>query len=333
MAENRNQPPPVEYKTDGRYERAVLDPPALPPDGFNPIYNPEDQARLEEFWLPSRPDPEREPDLYEHWKEMFTEPLRFVLAESRSFLVAPFEASSNWSGGYVLPHDGNRFTRVVGRWQVPEVQLGAGPNPKSMPFCCSIWVGLDGKKRWTRSMPQVGTVQTIALDGTRETPSLWWQWWLRDKPSGPNEISGVKIKSGDVVLCSLTVMSPNLVRFHVKNRNTGSFATIAVSEPKPVLGATAEWVVERPADPDLGSGGLDPGPLFPLPDYGSVTLERCAARVEIMPGSGKPHHFHWQPRLIRMIQTLPGPTRTAVISTPVRRGQPQRTLKVLYRRP
>jgi hypothetical protein len=140
----------------------------------------------------------------------------------------------------------------------------------------------------------------------------------------------LKIKSGDVVLC-MTVISPNLVRFHVKNRNTGSFATIAVNEPEPVLGTTAEWIVERPADADLSSGGLDPGPLFPLPDYGSTTFERCAARAEITPGSG-PHHFHWLPRLIRMVQTLPGPTRMAVTEN-LRRGQPRHTLKMVYRRP
>ena len=167
----------------------------------------------------------------------------------------------------------------------------------------------------------------------RETPSLWWQWWLRNRPSAPQDITGVPIKFGDVVLCSLTVMSPNLVCFHVKNRDTGSFATIAVFEPEPVRGATAEWVVERPADADLSSGGLDPGPLFPLPDYGTVMFERCAARTEVLPGSGNAHRFHWQPRIIRMVQPLARPTRTALISKPNRRGQPPRTLKVAYRHP
>ena len=156
---------------------------------------------------------------------------------------------------------------------------------------------------------------------------------MRNRPSAPQDITGVPIKFGDVVLCSLTVMSPNLVCFHVKNRDTGSFATIAVFEPEPVRGATAEWVVERPADADLSSGGLDPGPLFPLPDYGTVMFERCAARTEVLPGSGNAHRFHWQPRIIRMVQPLARPTRTALISKPNRRGQPPRTLKVAYRHP
>jgi hypothetical protein len=314
------------------------DPPRLPPDSFDPVHNLADRARLEEFWLPSMPDPNHEAVLYAHWAEMFSHPLHFVWAHSQPFLVRPFESSRNWSGAYLLPSDGRRYTRVVGRWQIPTVRLGTGPNPDALPFRCSIWIGLDGKKPWTKSMPQVGTEHTVDPDGAVEEPKVWWQWWLRDDVSEPHYISGVPIAAGDVVLCSLTVMSLNLVRFHVKNQSTGDFATLAHYEAEQLRGSSAEWIVERPADPAAASvgprpgGEPEPGPLFPLPDYGVVTFERCATRAEVEPGSGVRYSLPWEPRLIRMVEIFPRPTRSVVISTPTH-GQPPHIIKMRYRRP
>lgn len=335
--------------------RSIHHPPALPPADFDPVNSPEDRARLAEFWLPSRPDPEREPELYEHWREMFSGPLRFVPAEpprdeptvpNRALdatvrvmgVPANFETSSNWSGAYILPNRGNRFTRIVGRWEVPEVRPGVGFEPAALPFRCSIWIGLDGKRRWTKSMPQVGTVHTVARDGTLETPKLWWQWWLRDGRSAPHDITGVPIRIGDVVLCSLTVVSPHQVRFHVKNRNTGDFAGLAVREPIPLRGSSAEWIVEQPAEPPIEprvmvDGELDTGPLFPLPDYGSVLFERCAAQAAAVPGGDGRYHPLRVPRLIRMVQVVRQPTRSAVVSVPGRRSGGAGKFRVTYRAP
>ena len=334
--------------------RGIHDPPGLPPTDFDPVNNLGDRMRLEEFWLPPCPDPEREPELHEHWREMFSWPLRFVLAGSRPIeqpvttallalrvpgppATAGFETSSNWSGAYVLPNRGDRFSRVVGRWEAPRVKPGTGPNPPGLPFRCSIWIGLDGKKTWTKSMPQVGTVHTVARDGTPEDPKLWWQWWIRDGHSAPHDISGVPIRAGDEVLCSLTVVSPHQVRFHVKNCNTGTFAGFAVSEPMPLRGATAEWVVEQPSDPPdspkVGNSRRELEPLFPLPDYGSVLFRHCAAQAAAAPGVGGRYHPLRTPRLIRMSQLLTQPTRKAVISVPSRRNQKLGELRVTYRAP
>ena len=52
----------------------ILGPATLPPDGFDPIGSVVDADRLEEFWLPARPDPQLEPELYGHWEEMFSGP-------------------------------------------------------------------------------------------------------------------------------------------------------------------------------------------------------------------------------------------------------------------
>lgn len=321
----------------------ISEPPALPPATFDPVANPTDRARLEEFWLPSRPDPAIEPELYAHWEEMFSGATRFVragsqeapLSASNSYcrIAGSLETSRNWSGAYVLPYGANRFTRIVARWAVPNVALGSGPNPNLLPFRCSVWIGLDGKKGWTRSMPQIGTLQTVDAQGAAVDPTLWWQWWVKDGQSAPYNITGIPVRSGDVVLCSLTVMGPTLVRFHVKNKNTGNFATIAVSGPAPVYGSSAEWIVERPADEQLSSGVNDAGPLFPLPDYGTVMFEHCTVLAESSPASGAQQNIPWHPRLINMVQTFSNPTRNAVISSPTRHAELSRTFEVTYRAP
>jgi hypothetical protein len=322
----------------GATGREIRDPP-LPSSGFDPTKA--DPLSLEEFWLPSRPDPNLEPELYEHWTQMFAGPLRFVPADSKESPLSgsnshcraagQLETSRNWSGGYVLPHGGKRFTRVVGRWRVPNVHRGTGPNPKSLPFRCSVWIGLDGKKAWTQSMPQVGTLQSIDTDGRSEEPTLWWQWWLRHGASAPHTISGVPVRCGDIVLCSLSLVSATEVRFHVKNKNTGYFATVAVRDPEPVRGTSAEWIVERPADQGLSGGPSDTGPLFPLPDYGTVTFESCAVRAETAIGDGQQQSFPWKPQLIRMVQAVSNPSRTVVVSWPTRHGKPPRALEIRYR--
>ena len=290
-------------------------------------------------------------------------PLRYVLAES-IVPVTPLEAplpgdevepvplltriqgSGNWSGAYIVPNHARRFTRVVGRWQVPTLAPGRrGPDDQDLPFRCSIWVGLDGKKRWTDYMPQIGSEQTLADDGTQEQ-HLWWQWWRRGSAAPrylPFPIAGVPIAPGDLVLASLMALDPHRVRFHMANRTTGLFATIQVTRSvEYVLGTTAEWIVERPADPGLAGGGggrhapghlhhggRDPGPLYPLPDFGRVVFSRCAA-AHAEGGVEEPVNPPFLPRLIRMTQNFAEPSRTVVISAPSILREPAATVRVEY---
>lgn len=342
--------------------RGVFDPPELPPAGFDPIGNLAHRASLERYWLPSCPDEGAAPELFEHWREMFSEPLCFKGAESRradspigrlptprdlrvsrlfqlrssalraTAVTFPVTSSSrNWSGAYLLPNRGERFTRIVGRWRIPHVRSGAEFGPADLPFRCSVWIGLDGKKRWSESMPQVGTEHTVGREGVPEEPRLWWQWWLRDGPSSPFYIDGVRVRADDTVLCSLTAVSPNLVRFHVKNCDTGEFAGVAVTEPVALRGSSAEWIVEQPSRPELVDGVLEAGPLFPLPDFDPVIFRRCAASAAV--GHGQPDRYRPldAPRLVRMVRTLRRPSRSALISRPERRGQAEGALQILPR--
>jgi hypothetical protein len=200
------------------------------------------------------------------------------------------------------------------------------------PFKCSIWIGLDGKKRWTNAMPQVGSVQTVSDDGEPQTQNLRWQWWKRDDADVsalPWTITSVPIDAGDLILCSLTVISSHCVRLHVMNRTTGLFATVQLSRPQnTVFGATAEWIVERPADPAVPLTDKRPGPLYPLPDFGEIVIDRCA--TEHIPSPEAPAFL---PRLIRLKERFLQYNRVAVISAASIRHEAPAKVRLTYRRP
>ena len=71
------------------------------------------------------------------------------------------ESSLNWSGAYVTPRNGRQFTEVHGRWEVPAVAVPSGTSG-SPEFRSSIWIGLDGQRRYfDSSLPQIGTAQVL----------------------------------------------------------------------------------------------------------------------------------------------------------------------------
>ncbi|KRQ01032.1 G1 family glutamic endopeptidase [Bradyrhizobium manausense] len=333
------QPPKLEVK----------EPVTLPHAGFDPLTAT--PAELDYYWLPAKPDPVTQPELYEHWSEMMSPAPAFVAAQSQpppfpfatsvpeplhhNRLRSRLQNSRNWSGAYLSSNHANRFTRVVGRWTVPQIRPGvrAKQEPAGLAFKCSIWIGLDGKKRWTESMPQVGSGHKVQDGGVGESHELWWQWWHRDSPAVsdylPWTIKGVPISAGDLILCSLNVSStdPKTVRLHVVNRTSGIFATVQLKR-EPVLGSTAEWVVERPGDWATPIGINKDGPLFPLPNYGEVIIDRCATEHAFPPAQPA-----FLPRLIRMKQKFQQFNRVAVISNPSVRREPPARIRVNYHEP
>ena len=330
--------------TSERASTGYEDPPYRPDPHtvYDPVNNAEDAAKLSYYWLPSRPDPNKQPELYAHWEEMFWPPPKFVLAESTepphpieevvlrqpSFegLSGRLESSQNWSGAYLEPREANRFSRVVGAWTVPSVKPGVRQESDlGKQFRFSIWIGLDGKKGWTNSMPQVGTEHKLTKDDGTQEDIVWWQWWIRDedKPEWPRTMKGIAVKPGDRVLCSMSVMDPKYVRIHVVNRTTGLFTTVQLKGPKPLVGATAEWVVERQSNVYIRRDFL-----YPVPDYSEVTFDKCAVENVRTTTPAPP----WVPRYIRMTETFKKQRRVAVISTPST-GEEPRKVRLTYRRP
>lgn len=322
------------------FKPTISEDPERPSEGFDPVHNAEDAAQLSKYWLPARPDPDTQPELYAHWEEMFWPPPQFVHAQSnRPMMMDKYphepgfwqvstrlESSRNWSGAYLECKDANRFARVVGAWTVPFLHPGVRTKEDgTQPFQCSMWIGLDGKKLSSRSMPQVGTEQRLNPKTGAQEQHLWWEWWRRGdpKPEIPAAIEGVKIEAGHRVLCSISVLTPKIVRIHVVNRTLGLFATVQLTGGEPLLGASAEWIVERQSDYMISNDFL-----YPLPDYTEATFEKCAVEnLDVtVPAPA------WVPRYIRMIQHFKEQGRIAVISTP-RMYETPRNVRVLYHRP
>ncbi|MFB9264943.1 G1 family glutamic endopeptidase [Bradyrhizobium erythrophlei] len=263
-----------------------------PPPGFDPLKAP--QEELKTLGFPKRPDPALQPAEYAFWQEMFAPPVQFEAFDfevlppvptlrRRFFVPLPRrQSSSNWSGVYITPRDGTVFSSIWGKFQVPTPNPPAGGRATEK-YHSSTWIGLDGQRRYYRStLPQIGTAQNIdpGSGAPKKSFSAWWQWWVRDVPAQayPTTLASPEIHAGDLIMCFMQVADDRTgVSFVITNLTTSRsvqfFQTAPLTDaghPFKVPGATAEWVMERPAD------APDPTPLQ-LPDYGTVDFHDCGA--------------------------------------------------------
>jgi hypothetical protein len=342
---------PRNHARAGGYPSFEL-PPALPGPGFDPVSNLSDADQLGDYWLPAQPDPMTQPKLYEHWREMFSPPVTYVRPDpyqdgARGTVSTPtgysvkhlrrkskYQESRNWSGAYINALEGKPFKRVVGRWTVPtlaKAPIAAGSS--SDDYCCSIWIGVDGKQQWTGTLPQVGSEHRLGTDGTIQTDRLLFEWWVKGAPADPTSIyapyflTRPTLNPGDVVMCSLTVDLQHTATVHLLNRTTGEFATVRFSRDQPIYGSTAEWIVERPGDPHSVDPILNTPKPYPLPDFGHVTFDMCAVEQDL-PAEDPV----WLPKLIQLKEMFTNPTRTVIVSAPSLESVP-RSVKLTYRAP
>jgi len=290
-----------------------------PPEGFNPLTaRPEDLAR---YGIPPKPDPDQQPALTRFWTEMYSLPLVFVAPPSLESILPRMrrEASLNWSGAYITPHNGQQFTEVHATWETPVVAAPAG-MPGSAEYRSSIWIGLDGQRRYFESsLPQLGTAQFVNAPVTAPPFHTWCQWWLRDNPQTyVPAILSVGVALGQRVMASLRVLNETQVHGIIENRTTGAILPFTMDAPTDtasgmqlkVSGATAEWIVERPAD--------EAGEPYELPDYRTVYFTNCCALSAEMPIGGVPGPGREQTldgaRLIRMYKSERNPSRTVTLS-------------------
>jgi hypothetical protein len=301
-----------------------------PPQDLNPLIM--DPAELAKYGIPPRPNAQEFPGLADFWDEMFHPPLTFTeptfdlpatpIRISARLLVTTSghdESSLNWSGAYITPRDGQQFAAVLGRWVVPGVIAPAG-TVGNAEFHSVVWIGLDGARRYLDStLPQIGTAQCI------NPPSgspffLWFQWWMRDNPATYcPAILPISVLSGHRILAMLEVLSETQVRFFIKNETT-NYPPFVMVTPAPSLagrqakvsGATAEWIVERPADVATA--------LYNLPDYQQVTFTSCYAVQATLPPGGSPapglERTLDGARLITMCDIEGNPARRVTISRP-----------------
>ena len=243
----------------------------LPPTGFRPLQaSPEE---LKKLGFPKRPDPVLQPAEYAFWQEMFAPPVAF---EAFDFEILPRfktrsrvffqqlprrQTSLNWSGAYITPRDGTVFSSIWAKFQVPTPNLPP-EGAAGEKYHSSTWIGFDGQRRYYRStLPQIGTAQNIDPGTGVPTRSFfaWWQWWVRDvlDQAFPIKLAAPTIHAGDLIMCFMQVADDRAgVSFVITNVTTGRavqfFQAAPLTDrgvPFKVPGATAEWVMERPADP------------------------------------------------------------------------------------
>jgi hypothetical protein len=263
--------------------------------------------------LPGKPDPDREPEMYRIWEKMTDKdvaPVKLTLkrndppsvkarhqtapkrsgAPSHFSVIRRNEASSlNWSGAVVPAVSGRRFTRIAAWWQVPPLP----DKPEHGGALISLWIGLGGWQGWSNSMPHMGSEHGWGLDG-KPLNRLWCQWWQgKDIQDGWISwiLEGPELTQGDEIFFYLAVTDANTVECYFLNANTKQLAGVRGTSDRPVIGSSAEWVVERPMHiqhaPGSSSGvrrttspvHLEPVGLYPLAQVKSITMHECAARL------------------------------------------------------
>lgn len=315
-----------------------------PPPGFDPLSA--SAHELDQFGLPPRPDPDRHEAAFSVWQRMMSSPLD-IIAATFPLLTGEFdyqisvkalslklavssqlETSTNWSGGYITANQTGPFLMVFGSWIIPTPNQPAGAAAGD--YRCATWVGLDGLRRYSDSLPQLGTTQRVVVgaSGTTRTVEAWWQWWIRGANYPPVPFPApFTVAICDRVTCGLAVVSPTRVRIFMKNNSSGLFARYDVDAPAAasslgaiaaLRGAQAEWVAERPMQ-------LGTTVLYPLADYGSVDFSSCLA---VVPSQARDLRGA---RFIRMREIRQAALRSTIISSAGKIGAQQTVMRARYR--
>jgi hypothetical protein len=304
-------------------------------------------ALLRRYGLPPRPDPDAQPFLRQVWNRGFGSPLTLkefqfdqaALVEETRYQAYEIpvsetrvETSANWSGAYITANRDRQFLQIWGVWTVPaHLSLPPPPfqGPTGVEYRCATWVGLDGQRLYfNSSLPQIGTSSTLQANGST-TAEAWTQWWARGIPNAKPQPLGLAVAPGNQVLAVLTAWDAQNVIFVMVNLTDmtamavkGTAPTVPVNgicATPDIAGATAEWIVERPAIPDQPLVHGRP-PLYNFPDYGHIEFDLCVAvegeSVDIFSlFGGLPQDLKGE-RLIRMFDVLLNPARTVFISMP-----------------
>jgi len=179
--------------------------------------------------------------------------------------------SANWSGVIVTPPSGAAISAAInGVWNVPDV-TSIGPGQQHV----SAWIGIDGLPSSAPGLLQAGISVTTNPNGSPAC-SAWAEWLTVTTVEPPMEIANFPIKPGDSIEVQIWVTSAETATAVMRNLSTKAapvIVPITNNAKANVVGATAEWVVERPA---LGFNGNLPV-YATLADYSPVTFTEALA--------------------------------------------------------
>jgi hypothetical protein len=291
-------------------------------------------AEIERYLLPPRQAISASPELDDFYRRMMQPPLTYVIPKPtvlttamrltvrgshtggiggpRGMFGGRWGTTRNWCGAVVAAHGGLRFQSVAARWIVPTPSkpskgFKSRTPPPGKSWRTSVWVGLDGFRRFQPSLPQAGTVSTVDFDeatNTATAPRAYFfaQWWVRGKPFGEIPIPEIVVRPGDEIYVLMVRRSPTNVSFHVTNRTTnvtthlawtagtydwaeaGVSAIMAVPEAPtidaPSEGLYAVYCAERPgimpADTSVINDRYVPDP-FNMPDFSPIGFGEAMA--------------------------------------------------------
>lgn len=256
-------------------------------------------------------------------------------------------SSINWSGAIMTARDGHAFRAVAARFVVPRPRLPAGAPPpatlagRANAYSASIWVGLDGHRSATPSLPQagiaIGRVFDRAANAERDEIYAWAQWWTAGNLEGEARFKDFRVRADDLVTIWVSLEADGASYFRIRNETLGTDAIScwtpaglplgeegahmhAISARPAVFGSAASFVVERPmalAPREEFERTDQRDLLYPLPDYGAVEFFDCRA-VMGPPGAERNSRLRdlGGRRLIRMFRQEPAPWRAVVQSSP-----------------
>jgi hypothetical protein len=139
--------------------------------------------------------------------------------------------SRNWSG-YAIT--GSNFTKVVGNWNVPQVQTPTKAVRKNT--YSSSWVGIDGFDN--SHLIQAGTEQ----DWVHRTK--FYQAWWEILPAPETPITTLTIHPGDAMSVSITEGASSIWTISISDTTTHQSFSIVRSYSGPRT--SAEWIQEAP---------------------------------------------------------------------------------------
>jgi hypothetical protein len=170
----------------------------------------------------------------------------------------PVWVTPGWAG-YVL-QSSRSFTGIRGTWKQPRVTCN---RPGSS---VSLWVGLGGGRRGSRSIEQLGTSADCDGLGTLST-ATWYELF----PSPPVDIP-VPVRAGDVVSAAVEVTGQT-VTLALTNVSTGASFSVRRRMRAPETDS-AEWITEAPA------ACLPACTSLPLADFSTVRFRQGWARID-----------------------------------------------------
>jgi hypothetical protein len=254
---------------------------APPPEDFDPM-TASPRALREHGVLLRRPNPTREPKLYEAWARiygklwrpsLFDGPVHFE-RRSTAAEVAGFPQgipirggggvlhnNSSWAGCVV---SGNQWVGAFGTWIVPSISI-----PSNLDFAVnaqklrsSSWIGLGGVAVNNGPILQAGVDHDISATG-----EISYQAWVEWYPNG-SDYFGMTVSAGDEIAVALQLVSTDPAEIgnpippagpyqyggiNFVNVTTGKVLPFYLPSPgnspdqggDPFVELTAEWILEQ----------------------------------------------------------------------------------------